>query len=119
MENENMNPLDILLDDVEYPMSVRLIKLMRSEGVVTLGDILKRREYDWLRVPGFGRITLNDLKDVLSNYGLDLNGWRTIQRVPQRVEILKTALREIAKVNNRRDRYSDEIDGIILKALEV
>ena len=30
---------------------------------------------------------------------------------------LEGALREIAKENNKRDRYSDEIDGIIIAAL--
>lgn len=119
METQNMNPLDILFDDVEYPMSVKLMNLMKSEGVVTLGDIVKRRDYEWLKVPGLGRKTVNDLKDVLLNYGLDLKGGRTVDRVPQRVEILKTALRQIATINNSRDRYSDEIDKIILKALEI
>jgi len=34
-----------------------------------------------------------------------------------RIEFLEGALREIAKVNNKRDRYSDKIDGIILAVL--
>ena len=29
METQNMNPLDILFDDVEYPMSVKLMNLMK------------------------------------------------------------------------------------------
>ena len=34
-----------------------------------------------------------------------------------RNEFLEGALREIAKVNSKRDRYSDQIDGIIIAAL--
>jgi len=34
-----------------------------------------------------------------------------------RIEFLEGALREITKVNNKRDRYSDQIDGIIIAAL--
>jgi|GEM_PF-4675635 len=34
-----------------------------------------------------------------------------------RIEFLEGALREIAKVNNKRDRFSDHIDGIVIAAL--
>lgn len=34
-----------------------------------------------------------------------------------RIEFLEGALREIAKVNNKRDRYSSEIDGIVIAVL--
>ena len=33
------------------------------------------------------------------------------------IEFLEGALREIVKVNNKRDRYSSEIDGIVIAAL--
>lgn len=34
-----------------------------------------------------------------------------------RIEFLEGALREVAKVNNKRDRFSDQIDGIVINAL--
>jgi len=34
-----------------------------------------------------------------------------------RIEFLEGALREISKVNNKRDRFSDQIDGIVISAL--
>lgn len=34
-----------------------------------------------------------------------------------RIDFLEGALKEIAKVNNKRDRFSDQIDGIIIAAL--
>jgi hypothetical protein len=34
-----------------------------------------------------------------------------------RIEFLEGALREIAKVNNKRDRFSDEIDSFVIATL--
>ncbi len=34
-----------------------------------------------------------------------------------RIDLLEGALRQIAKVNNKRDRFSDQIDGIVIAAL--
>lgn len=34
-----------------------------------------------------------------------------------RIEMLEDALRKSGEINNKRDRYSDEIDGIIVAAL--
>jgi len=35
-----------------------------------------------------------------------------------RIEILENALLTIAKINNRRDRFSSEIDAVIVNVLE-
>ena len=40
-----------------------------------------------------------------------------VMQTSGRVAFLEDALREISKVNNKRDRYSDEIDGIVIAAL--
>jgi hypothetical protein len=37
--------------------------------------------------------------------------------VGDHIEKLETALREVAKINNRRDRFSSDIDAIIINAL--
>jgi len=47
-----------------------------------------------------------------------LEAEKTIDQLDTRVWALQAALQEISKINNKRDRYSDEIDGIISKALE-
>jgi len=44
---------------------------------------------------------------------LELKVWNQASRI----DFLEGALREIAKVNNKRDRFSDQIDGIIIAAL--
>ena len=47
-----------------------------------------------------------------------LEAEKTINKLETIIWALETTLREISKINNKRDRYSDEIDGIISKALE-
>jgi hypothetical protein len=37
--------------------------------------------------------------------------------VGDHIEKLETALREVAKINNQRDRFSSDIDAIIVNAL--
>lgn len=39
-------------------------------------------------------------------------------KVGDHIEKLETALHEIAKINNQRDRFSVDIDTIIINALE-
>lgn len=39
------------------------------------------------------------------------------KNVGDHIEKLETALREIAKINNARDRFSADIDAIIINAL--
>jgi len=42
---------------------------------------------------------------------------RRAREAADRIEKLEAALAEIAKINNRRDRFSSEIDAIIVNAL--
>ena len=34
-----------------------------------------------------------------------------------RIETLEAALRKVSKINNQRDRFSGEIDGVVVEAL--
>ncbi len=121
MENENVNPLDIEIKDLRFKMSARLWNCLWHDNMETLGDVVKLEACEWLRCPGFGRLTLKELEDFLATYGLQLKAGRLPPRelAADKVKKLERALREIARVNNSRDRYSDEIDRIILKALEI
>jgi len=44
--------------------------------------------------------------------------WDLLEKAADRIEKLEAALVEISKLNNRRDRFSPEIDAMIYKALE-
>lgn len=50
----------------------RLKTILMSEGVCTLGDVMKMREIDLLKMPALGRKSLNDLKECLAMHGLTL-----------------------------------------------
>ena len=121
MENENMNPLDIEIRDLRFKMSTRLWNCLRQDNMETLGDVVKLEGREWLRSPGFGKLALRELEDFLATHGLQLKAGPVPYTVTngEKVKKLKTALRQIATINNSRDRYSDEIDKIILKALEI
>jgi hypothetical protein len=40
-----------------------------------------------------------------------------LNKAADRIEKLETALHEVAKINNQRDRFSSDIDTIIVNAL--
>ena len=67
-------------------------------------DLAKRLRLDWTPIFGGCVGTMFDAADY-------------IESLESRIEFLEGALREIAKVNNKRDRFSDQIDGIIIAAL--
>lgn len=54
------NLKDIPLDSLELP--VRILNCFKNEQCVTVGDAMKLSEADLLRVPNFGRTSLNDWK---------------------------------------------------------
>ena len=63
-------PMEVL-DRSPY-FTMRLKNILLAEGAYTLGDILKMREIEWLKVPNMGRRSLNDLKECLALHGLTL-----------------------------------------------
>ena len=56
----------------QYTFTVRLQNILKAEGFQTVGDIVKQREIELLRLPNMGRRSLNDLKTCLANVGLEL-----------------------------------------------
>ena len=67
-------------------------------------DLAKRLRLDWTPIFGGCIGTMFEAADC-------------IESLESRIEFLEGALREIAKVNNKRDRFSDQIDGIVIAAL--
>lgn len=45
---------------------------MKTEQIYTIGDLLKRTERELLSIPNLGRISLNQIKEVLASRGLRL-----------------------------------------------
>ncbi len=58
------------VDDLE--LSVRSANCLKNDNVVYIGDLVLKSEAEMLRTPNFGRKSLNEIKEVLSQMGLGL-----------------------------------------------
>lgn len=68
-ETENLN--EILSRSVEdLELSVRSANCLKNAGITTIGELVQRTEADMLKTKNFGRKSLSELKDILSEYGL-------------------------------------------------
>lgn len=114
-----MSALDIEVRDIRFKISSRLWNCLMAENMDTLGDVVELAGYEWLRVPGFGRLALKELEDFLATQGLQLKSGPTPFKVraADKIKKLRQALIEVGRINNKRDRFSTEIDRIILDAL--
>ncbi len=65
------------VDDLE--LSVRSMNCLKNDNIVYIGDLVRKTESEMLRTPNFGRKSLNEIKEVLSQMGLYLGmsveGW--------------------------------------------
>ncbi|MDR2681528.1 MAG: DNA-directed RNA polymerase subunit alpha [Holosporaceae bacterium] len=65
------------VEDLE--LSVRSMNCLKGDNIVYIGDLVQKTESEMLRTPNFGRKSLNEIKEVLSQMGLYLgmqvNGW--------------------------------------------
>lgn len=67
----NRDPLDIRIDELE--LSVRSENALKNEGVETLRELVTKPEYELLRIPNFGRKSLEEVEAALAEFGLRLN----------------------------------------------
>jgi DNA-directed RNA polymerase subunit alpha len=56
----------------ELELSVRSANCLKNDNIVYIGDLVQKTEAEMLRTPNFGRKSLNEIKEVLSNMGLHL-----------------------------------------------
>ncbi len=63
----------------ELELSVRSANCLKNDNIIYIGDLVQKSESDMLRTPNFGRKSLNEIKEVLSMFGLHLGmqveGW--------------------------------------------
>lgn len=60
----------IKLDTLE--LSTRSRNALNREGLKTLGDLCRYTESDLLGIPHLGRLSLNEIKEILHSHGLSL-----------------------------------------------
>ena len=56
----------------ELELSVRSANCLKNDNIIYIGDLVQKTEAEMLRTPNFGRKSLNEIKEVLSQMGLHL-----------------------------------------------
>ena len=80
------NPLLLKKVD-ELELSVRSANCLKNDNIVYIGDLIQKTEAEMLRTPNFGRKSLNEIKEVLTNMGLHL-GMDIVDWPPENIEDL-------------------------------
>jgi DNA-directed RNA polymerase subunit alpha len=70
-DEEQLRLIDLLNHSVEeLELSVRSSNCLRDAGIKTLGDLVQKTEAEMLKYRNFGRKSLQELVDILSDLGL-------------------------------------------------
>ncbi len=77
----------------ELELSVRSANCLKNDNIIYIGDLVQKTEADMLRTPNFGRKSLNEIKEVLTNMGLHL-GMKVEGWPPENIEDLAKRLEE-------------------------
>ncbi len=78
----------------ELELSVRSANCLKNDNIVYIGDLVQKSESDMLRTPNFGRKSLNEIKEVLTNMGLHL-GMKVEGWPPENIEELARKMEEL------------------------
>ena len=71
----------------ELELSVRSANCLKNDNIVYIGDLVQKSENDMLRTPNFGRKSLNEIKEVLTQMGLYL-GMQVDEWPPENIDEL-------------------------------
>jgi DNA-directed RNA polymerase subunit alpha len=77
----------------ELELSVRSANCLKNDNIIYIGDLVQKSEADMLRTPNFGRKSLNEIKEVLSQMGLHL-GMEITAWPPENIEELAKRLED-------------------------
>jgi DNA-directed RNA polymerase subunit alpha len=77
----------------ELELSVRSANCLKNDNIIYIGDLVQKSEADMLRTPNFGRKSLNEIKEVLTQMGLQL-GMEIPNWPPENIEELAKRLEE-------------------------
>lgn len=84
-EDKNSIPRNLLKKVSELELSVRAANCLKNDNIVYIGDLVQRTESEMLKTPNFGRKSLNEIKQVLSEMGLHL-GMEVPNWPPENIE---------------------------------
>ncbi len=77
----------------ELELSVRSANCLKTENIIYIGDLVQKTEGEMLRTPNFGRKSLNEIREVLGqmglNFGMTIQNWP-----PENIEDLAKKLED-------------------------
>jgi len=82
----DFNP-NLLMKVEELELSVRSANCLKNDNIVYIGDLVQKTEAEMLKTPNFGRKSLNEIKEVLTQMGLGL-GMKLDSWPPENIEDL-------------------------------
>lgn len=95
-----MSQIEILSKPIEHlELSVRSNNCLRSAGIERIYELVQKTEEELLRTKNFGRKSLAEIKETLSNLGLGLN----LELHPKLVERIQEEIKE-----RRKNKELDE-----------
>ena len=56
----------------ELELSVRAANCLKNANIKSIGDLVQRSENEMLKTKNFGKKSLNEIKEVLAEMGLEL-----------------------------------------------
>ena len=77
----------------ELELSVRSANCLKNDNIIYIGDLVQKTEAEMLRTPNFGRKSLNEIKEVLTQMSLHL-GMEIAVWPPENIEDLAKKLEE-------------------------
>jgi DNA-directed RNA polymerase subunit alpha len=77
----------------ELELSVRSANCLKNDNIVYIGDLIQKTEAEMLRTPNFGRKSLNEIKEVLTQMGLYL-GMEVPDWPPENIEDIAKKIEE-------------------------
>jgi len=90
-DEPSINP-NLLKKVDELELSVRSANCLKNDNIVYIGDLVQKTESEMLRTPNFGRKSLNEIKEVLSQMdlrlGMELPTWppENIEEMARKIE---------------------------------
>jgi len=88
-EEEEQLPFDpsLLKKVEELELSVRSSNCLKNDNIIYIGDLVQKTDNEMLKTPNFGRKSLNEIKDALTNMGLRF-GMEVVGFPPDNIETL-------------------------------
>ena len=71
----------------ELELSVRSANCLKNDNIIYIGDLVQKTESEMLRTPNFGRKSLNEIKEVLTQMELNL-GMSVVDWPPENIDEL-------------------------------